>query len=323
LILATTLAAAQPACLPRSVFVNDGGSEFPFMELGYINNALTLCARKRALAANGDGLLGCWTVNSTTGVLGKSAATAIPGRGWPVDLDAQGCIHGYCSAPISHGDNGPFLATSTDGMHAAILAGSLLYIFETGTKAKVTEIELAKADEPDETNVKNAPFGLLYNGNTLFVIGTDAGPFIGVWVFKENGSRAGKVGTDANPLNIVNGGYGILSTDKVGFADAGLQNLTIVTGANAAKRSTKRTVSYAPCTKGQFEQWTQSDGEVESRTCKRVLDAKYRPYVDMSPVQLPSGDIVTTLSGRAQGDIAVLNPAGLTEKRRLRLARCP
>ena len=172
------------------------------------------------------------------------------------------------------------------GCTRAILAGGLLYIFETSTKAKVTEIELAKADEPDETNVKNAPFGLLYDGNTLFVIGADAGPFIGVWVFKENGSRAGRVGTDADPLNIANGGYGILNSNKVGLADAGLQNLTIVTGANAAKQSTKRTVSYTPCTKEKFEQWTQDNGEVESRTCKRVLDAKYRPYVDMSPVRL-------------------------------------
>src|SRR5262249_54457470 len=115
----------------------------------------------------------------------------------------------------------------------------------------------------------------------------------------------------------------ILSRDKVGLADAGLQNLTTVTGANAAKQTTKRTVSYTPCTKKQFEQWAQDSGEVEGRACKRVLGAKYRPYVDISLVQLPSGDIVTTLSGPAQGNIAVLNPTGLSEKRRLRLARCP
>jgi hypothetical protein len=94
------------------------------------------------------------------------------------------------------------------------------------------------------------------------------------------------------------------------------------TGANAARQSTKRTASYAPCTKDQFEQWTRSE-DIKTDACKRVLDAKYQPYVDMSPVQRPSGDIITPLSGPAQGYLAVLNPVGLTEKHRLKLARCP
>jgi hypothetical protein len=86
----------------------------------------------------------------------------------------------------------------------------------------------------------------------------------------------------------------------VALADAGLQNMTIVTGANAAKQATKRITSYAPCTKDQFDQWTRSE-DPQTGACERVLDAKYKPYVDMSPVQLPSGDIITTLSGPAQG----------------------
>jgi hypothetical protein len=322
LLLAITLAAAQPACLPKSVFAKNGAEEFPVIDLGYINNVLTLCAYQRALGPDGDKLLGCWTVNPTTAALGASAARAIPGRGRRTGLDAQNCIDGYCIAPIPPDDHRPLFATSTDGAHAAILTERLLYIFATSTKAKVGEIELIKPDAPDGTNISNEPWGLIYNGDTLFVIGTDAGPFTGAWVFKENGSRVGSVSIDADALNIFKGGYGILGRDKVAFADAGLQNLTTVTGANAAQQSTKRTTGYAPCTKHQFEQWTEGD-DTQTGACKRALDAKYAPYVDMSPVALPSGDIITTLSGPAQGTIAVLNPTGLTETHRLRLARCP
>ena len=322
LLFAATFAAAQPACLPKSVFVKNGNRELPVIDLGHIDNVLTLCAYETALDYKVDKLLGCWTVDSTTPALGASAARTIPGRGRRTDLDAQNCINGYCIAPIPADDRRPFFAISTDGAHAAILTERFLYIFATSTKAKIAEIELMKQDAPDETNIGNMPWGLLYNGDTLFVIGTDAGPFTGVWVFKDNGSRLGRISTDADALNIFNGGYGILGRDKVALVDAGLQNMTTVTGASAARQSTKRTVSYAPCTKDQFEQWTRSE-DIKTGGCKRVLDAKYQPYVDMSPVQLPSGDIITPLSGPAQGYIAALNPVGLTEKHRLKLARCP
>ena len=98
--------------------------------------------------------------------------------------------------------------------------------------------------------------------------------------------------------------------------------MTTVTGANAARQGAKRTTSYAPCTKDQFDRSTEGD-DGQTGACKRVLNAKYAPYVDMSPVQIPSGDIITTLSGPAQGSIAVLNQSGLTETHRLKLARCP
>jgi hypothetical protein len=258
LLLAVTLAAAQPACLPASVFVKNANEEFPVIELGYIDNVLTLCVHQRALEPTVDKLLGCWTVNSTTAALGASTATAIPGRGRRNNLDAQNCINGYCIAPISADDNRPFVATSTDGAHAAILTEHFLYIFATSTKAKVAEIELMKEGAPDDTNEGNVPWGLLYSGDTLFVIGNTAGPFTDALVFKEDGSRAGGVRTGVDPINIFKGGYGILGRDKVALADAGLQNMTIVTAANVAKKTTKRTTSYAPCTKHQFDQWAET-----------------------------------------------------------------
>ena len=332
LLLATTLAATQPACLPKSVFSQNKDGELPIMDLGYANNVLTLCAYQKASfndePGGPDKHLGCWTVDPTTGALGVSTVTAIPGRGRRVVLDAKNCIDGYCVPPIKTDRPRPFFAASTDGAHAAILSeGSddglgVIYIFETGTKKKITEIPVYKPDAPEGTNVGNAPWGLLYNGDTLFVIGSDAGPAIYATVFKENGDRAGAVLDGDTALNLFKGGFGILGRDKVVIADAGLQNMTTVTGANVETQSSKRAVSYAPCKKSQFEDdWLLGD-DSQTGACKRTLDAKYNLYKNMSPALLPSGDIVSTLSGPAQGNLVVLNESRLTEVRRVKLARC-
>ncbi|MGB6539851.1 MAG: hypothetical protein WBF03_03120 [Xanthobacteraceae bacterium] len=41
---------------------------------------------------------------------------------------------------------------------------------------------------------------------------------------------------NADALKFFPGGYGILGPDKVALADAGLQNMTIITGANGDVR---------------------------------------------------------------------------------------
>jgi len=244
------------------------------MHLGYIKDLATLCGYERD--SDGDKFLGCWTVNPTTGALGASAATAIPGRGRRTALDAQNCIDGYCIGPTSSDGKRSFFAASTSGSRTAILTSDLLYIFETSTKNKLTQIELAKHGAPDETNVGNMPWDILYNGDTVFVIGADAGPFIAAWVFKDNGDRAGQVRAGAGAVNIFRGGYGILGHDKIALADAGLQNMTTVIGANVGKQNTKRTASYAPCRRRQFSDWTEGQ-DTQTGACKTVLDAKYRP----------------------------------------------
>jgi hypothetical protein len=39
LLFAISLASAQPACLPKSVFAKNGNEDFPVIDLGYINSA--------------------------------------------------------------------------------------------------------------------------------------------------------------------------------------------------------------------------------------------------------------------------------------------
>jgi hypothetical protein len=322
------LVSAQQACLPGSVFATNVIAQFPFTNLGYIDNVLTACAYEKADDPEVDKLIGCWTVDPKTGALGTSPAKRIPGYGHRTALDGNSCIEGYCIPPIPENPDvvKTFFAVSTDGTHAAILTPNRLYVFATRTKANVSEIELSKPGAPDDTNVGNEAFGLLYSGNTLFVFGADAGPFIGAWAFKEDGTRAGRVTAttsgNANAFNVFLGGYSIFGRDQVALADAGLQNLRIVTGANAAKQSIKRNVSFQPCTTDQLDKWARFES-VRADACRGTLDLKYKPYIDVSPLQLPSGDIITALSGPDQGSLAVLRPTDLSEKYRLKLARCP
>ena len=275
LFLATALTAAQPACLPKSVFAKNSNEEFPVIDLGYIDNALTLCGYERALDPNVDKLLGCWTVNPTTAALGAFTARAIPGRGRHTDLDAQNCINGYCVAPIPQDEIGPFFATSTDGAHAAILTQSLLYIFATGTKAKVAEIKLTRPNAPDETNVSNMPWGLLYSGDTLFVFGQDAGPFTGAWVFKGERESRGDRWHRSGHLQYLQ--RRVWPTRPRQSRSRGCRPAKYDNRHRRQrfKKATRRAVSYAPCTKSQFEVWTEGD-DTQTGSCRRVLDAKYQ-----------------------------------------------
>ena len=258
LLLATILAAAQPACLPKSVFVKNSNEELPLLHLGPVDNVLTLCAYERVLDPSLDKLLG---------VLDRQCGDRSPRRVRRKGHSGPGPAHQRRRAELHRRllhranprkRNQAILRHQYGRRACRDRDRRLLYIFATDTKAKVAEIKLKDPDAPDQSNVSNMPWGLLYNGDTVFVFGQDAGPFTGAWVFKENGSRSG-IWRRSRTLNIFNGGYGVLGRDKVALGDAGLQNMTIVSGANAAKQITKRAVSYAPCTKAQFEVWTEGD----------------------------------------------------------------
>ena len=257
LLLATALPAAQPACLPKSVFVKNGNQEFPVIDLGHIDDDLTRCAYERALNPNVDKLLGCWTVNPTTAALAASTAKTIPGRGPHTDLDAQNCIDGYCIAPIPQDEIRPFFAASTDGAHAAILNQNLLYIFATGTKVKVAEIKLHDPNAPDETNVSNMPWGLLYSGDTLFVFGQDAGPSPGAWVFKATGVAPGSSAPIRAPSISSTAGMACSAVTKSprGCRPAKYDNRH---RRQRVKKHYQTSRSHAPCTKSQFEVWTEA-----------------------------------------------------------------
>jgi hypothetical protein len=268
----------------------------------------------------------CWTVDQATGALAASTVTALPGRSQAGVVDAAGCVAGYCPTPRAEADKTPLWATSTNGARAVVLSGAELQVFDTTSKAPLRRIPLFGGDVPGHTIVGNAPVRLLYLGDTIHVVGADAGPFAAVWAFKDSGERIGLVtkdgGADGGAIDVYRGGTGILDGGHVAVADAALRRLVML---DAAGRRTTivRQVSQAPCSEENLlDAFIADDTERASAACRRTIATHFAPYYDVELVRLPSGAFLAALSGKHAGEIAVLDKATLREVKRLKLARC-
>lgn len=316
---AVATAAAQPACLPAAVFAADGNGRMPSLDLGFVGAVPTLCARD---ATDRAALIGCWTVNPARGALTAAGARALPGHGRRAVPDTAGCTEGYCVAPSAETR---LLATSTDGAHAVVLADAALHVFDAATKARTARIPLADPAAPDHTNVSNTPIKLLYAADTIYVVGSDAGPFIGVWAFKQDGRRLGLVKISADPaseaFNIFNGGINIVDGTDIALADAGLQTMLFVSVATSARQRLKRAVSPAPCTRKHMQSFAEGDLSLPP-ACRNAIRARFEPYLAMSALRLANGDVLTTLTGPAHGQLALLAGRTLAERKRIQLLRC-
>jgi hypothetical protein len=270
-------------------------------------------------------LVGCWSVNPANGALSASTATSFPGHSMRGKLDAQGCIEGYCTSPTDNPDEVPLWATSTSGAKVVVLRERFLHVFDASTKAQTRVIALHEDNAQAGTNVSNQPIKLLYVGDTIYVVGTDAGPFIAVWAYKETGERlgfvtmTGKPGTEA--LSIYLGAAQVIDSDHVLLSDAGLRHVVVLT-PSGSRQDKRRALSTAPCTKDELQIIDLGDLDAVSKACRRTAAANIQPYFDLAPVRLPSGDLLAALAGKLRGSLAVLDGNTLKEKKRLKLARC-
>lgn len=316
------LARADSACLPSSLFPKDESESAPTLELGLVGGVPTLCALPTLEQA---GLMGCWSVNPANGTLSRSAATTRPGISQRGKTDARGCIDGYCIVPRVPADEFLLWAASTSGTGVVIRRERALYVFDAGTKAQVRTIQLYEENAPDGTNVSNEPVRLLYVGDTIYVIGSDAGPFMAVWAFKETGERTGVVTTTGKPgseaLSVYLGAANVIDDKHVAFSDVGLRRLLILS-PGGTRQEKVRAVSTAPCTKDEMQPVDIGEIDAASKACRRTLTANLVPYFSLVPVRLPSGDFLAALAGKLRGSIAILDGTTLKEKKRFKLARC-
>lgn len=334
LLLAPTPSRADPACLPGQLFPEGEGLGMPArLDLGLVAGVPTLCARNDAEHA---GLLGCWTVDATGGALSVSTATSLPGHSQLGKTDANGCIEGYCTTPKANADELLIWATSTNGTHAVILRERTLFVFDAKTKQQTTVIPISDDKAPENTNIGNEPIEILYVGNALYVVGTDAGPYIAVWSYKDDGTRTGVITPGAEPSNfggysVFSGGVNVLDDSHVALANAGLQTMLIIRAADGAREELVRPVSTAPCTKDEVDYGLDlGDYEVRegdapigvSAACNKTIVKNFEPYSELDPIRLPSGDFLAALSGKGLGSLAILDGRSLMEKQRLKLSRC-
>ena len=323
-MLLAASAAAQPACLPRPVTTPDSTGRLPSLQLG-LAPAPTLCAYDMQDAPAG---LGCWTVDAAKGALSASTTTGLPGHGRRVRADAAGCIDGFCVASGAAPPEPRLFAVSSSGTHAAMLDDEAVHVFDVRTKMRTVSIKLSDPQASDTTNVSNVPVRLLFVDDTIFVVGSDAGPFIGVWQFKADGRRLGRIvrntqsGADGETFNVFQGSVSLLGAGHIALTDAGLRSMLVVPIGEGKPRLIRRTTASAPCSKTHMERMAEGDLTLPA-ACRAVVRRQFEPYFDASLVQLASGDFLVALTGPAQGELALLDARTLAEKRRIKPAKCP
>jgi hypothetical protein len=213
-----------------------------------------------------------------------------------------------------------------DGTRAVILRGETLHIFDNAKKEQIGTVKIRSNDLPDNFSVGNEPVNLLYIGGTIYVVGSDAGPYIAVWAFTDDGQAQGVItkGGLSGTFSVYNGAVNIIDAAHIALADAGLQTMLILSAANGAKQTNKWITrpAGAACTAADMDLVNFEDASKVSQGCAKAVAKDFDPYFGFSPVRLPSGDFLAALGGKSVGSVAVLDGETLAEKRRFKLPRC-
>lgn len=321
-LLASTLARAEPACLPKAMFSKEA---IPEMSLGLVDGVPTLCAQDDWRSTT---VFGCWRVHPKSGALTAAAPIWPAGLSRRVTLDPTGCFEGYClnADPDSLREALLAFVMSTDGKHAAILNAYELHIFDAQSKTKDRTISLSWEHAEPEKGIGNMPIRMIYAGDTIYVTGTDAGPFMAVWAFRDDGARLGRINQSLKPdseaLDVYGGTVNLVDGKHVALAESGARSMLLLSLGSGERTVLKRSVGSGPCSRENMQDIKLGDFERLPRACKRFAQINYEPYFHISPIRLPSGDFLTTLGGPMLGSMAVLDGRTLVEKARMKLRRC-
>ena len=308
-VFVSASALAGAPCLPRS----DGKAVTP--DLGIVAGTPIVCA---------SGV--CWDVDVKTGALQpRPGMTVPPGHATQAPLDAAGCAAGYCTgfkpdpdedSPSAH------VVTSTDGAHVGVIPmgqdAHPLYIFDAKTKKLVRAIPLADEKAPGNTSISNMVADAYYLGNTVYVVGTDAGPYEAVWAFRDDGTRLGLVGGGDGGFSIYAGSFDIADDSHVILTDGWMENVLVVSAKDGSTSAIARAVKPAPCKPDDFDPGVDH----HTKACTRKLAKDYDPYAEAKLVSLPDGTFLAALSARRAGELAILDPKKLTVKKRLHPKVC-
>lgn len=303
--------SADPAVAPnaRLVLVRDG-------------DGVVLCAIDDAELR---GVHGCWDVDPSNGRLTGRATLPLRGYSFRVELDAKGCVDGYC---LPGGPKDQFrtrLATSTDGQRALLLSatndGLDFHVFDAATKQLVRTIP--NSLDGQTVAVWNEPYDLYYVGHRFWVLGADAGPFMALTWFSDDGAQRGLIdmgklpGRDEpSPLSLWQGSVSVLDADHLGLSTVALRETRVVNAADGRATIIKRAVKSVPCP----EEWTlEVTGSDVSPKCTAWLESNVLPWRDGHFVALPDGGYLAVTT---RGALYRLD-AKLAVKDRFAASLCP
>lgn len=313
-MIAARDAAAGGDCLPRALKDKHGKL---WLSLGSVGGAPVACVfdDKRVVA--------CWDVDIKNHALHARAAAPLPGHSYRVPV-VGGCAAGWCGLDVDTGDAGDpptaVVATSTDGAHVAVgitvgdFAQRTISIYDASTRKRVRTFT---------PSISNILVDLCYVDDRVFVIGSDAGPFVGVWSARDDGSETHFI-EDAHGtmFNISLGGIRVLDEHRVALTDMSSEMMAIVT----ARSGDRVDVALPPrlrrgCSAGDLESLEEFNEPVGA-ACKQYLRREVIPYLGAPMIAQGDGTIVVALHDDALGQLAILDARTMREKKRVRLPIC-
>jgi hypothetical protein len=303
-------------CLPAALKEDNA----PKLELVAIGQDAVVCAvdteKSRLL-----GSIGCWKVDLKTGGLNYQEAAPLPGRNVDVKLDDR-CARGFCvpkegklsSAGVVH------LAWSyPEPTKVAMLVGDDVHIFDAASKKHESQFSI-RGDKA----VGNDPIAVYYVGDAVFIEGADQGPFSGIWQFKAaDGAPVGPlvaIGKDDKPLSTYHGSFSILDKDHVGVAERGFTTLTNYEISTGKRTKAVRKLGKVNCKPDELEAYWK-DGDKVSEKCKGSATTVFGTLIGATAF-MGSQSLVVMLRDDRLGELAVMDPKSLAEKKAIKMQWC-
>ncbi len=279
--------------------------------LGNVGGALALCA-----VDTFAGPVACWALDAASGKLTARAPKPFPGVGIPIRDDR--CYEGLCwPAPPGGEPDAPgvaYLAYHPDGKRAAVRVGETVLIFDVAEKKPTRTFKLRDGESVGPKEITNAPGPIWFLGETVFVLGYDAGPAAAVFAYSARGKALGAV-----DWGVFNGAVAALDEAQLGVNSVGLSELVIAAGKTGkVVKRVRRAVAKGPCRVKDQPEWSAEAMGDENSACFKYLAEVFGGWAGVQIVRHGEGFVGLAIE---RGEIVTLD-ARLREKGRVALVRC-
>jgi hypothetical protein len=318
-VAATAIIPEDSTCLPP-VLKEDGA---PRLELGAAGETPIVCAidieRQRLL-----GPIGCWKVGNLTGATGSLAydvPAPLPASSFDVALD-DSCARGFClpkDAKVPP-DKIAHVSWSYDRKKVAVLVGEDVHLFDASSKAHESSFSVR-----GDKGVSEDPVAVHLVGDEIFIEAGQA-PHVSVWVFKSDGKPLGPIealgAKDHKTVELHHGSFLMLDKTHVAFAEQGFSTVTTYElGSGKRGKLVRKVPPLKPACKADEIDTFWRDGDKVTDRCRELMTKVYGPLMGANGVQ-GSKSLVLLLQGPRIGEIALLDPRTLVEKRTIKLPWC-
>lgn len=272
------------------------------------------------------GPIGCWKVDLLK--MGPSSVPLVYRPAAPLpnhNIDAavvDRCVRQFClpedaklgDAAVAH------LSWNNDASRVAVLVGDDVHLFDAATKAHQASFSVR-----GDKGVTGEPDAVYLVGDTVFVLAAEQGQRSGVWVFRSNGRHLGAInslgGKDKKPASPHRGAFSVLDPGHVAVADHGMETLTTYEVETGKRTKSVRKLPKLPCKPNEIDAFWSEHGKVSNK-CKAALEAASGAFIGATAV-MGSTNLLVALQGDRLGELAVIDPKTLAERRKpLKVSWC-